>query len=52
VLHVGGKAHTSSSFVSPNVIRFTGIGAIAPGDEIAISYGKGAPTVLRRGASR
>lgn len=52
VLHVGGRTHSSSSFVAPNVIRFTGTGAVAPGDEIAIAYGKGAPTVLRRGAAR
>ena len=42
----------SSSFVSPNVIRFAGTGPIAPGDEITIRYGKGTPTVLRKGAAR
>lgn len=50
VLYVGGRKHTASTFVSPNVIRFTGVGAITPGDEIAIAYGKGTPTVLRKGA--
>lgn len=52
VLTIGDRMLTSSSFVSPNVIRFAGTGAIAPTDEIAIRYGKGTPTVLRKGAAR
>lgn len=52
VLTIGDRTHSSSTFVSPNVIRFAGTGAIAPTDEIAIRYGKGTPTVLRKGAAR
>lgn len=52
VLTIGDRKLTSSSFLSPNVIRFEGTGAIAPGDEIAIRYGKGTPTILRKGAPR
>lgn len=52
VLTIGDRKLTSSSFVSPNVIRFAGTGPIAPGDEITIRYGKGTPTVLRKGAAR